>query len=113
MLAASWNGTNDVQQRRTQMPTQTPNITIAQITAVLQAMIAVAVAFGLSITSEQQTAILGLSAVIGLALTLGDAHIRHGRALAVGQIKAAQSGPAGPVVVTPNEAPVRLDGIAH
>jgi hypothetical protein len=111
MLADSWSGTNALNKGGRQMPTQTPNITIAQITAVLQAVIAVAVAFGLSITNEQQTAVLGLSAVIGLALTLGDAHIRHGRALAVGQIKAAQSAPAGAVGVAPNQVPVGFDGM--
>ena len=57
-----------------------PNVTQAQILAVGQAVIAVALAFGLSLSESQQTALIGLSGAIAIALPIADAIIRQGRA---------------------------------
>lgn len=57
----------------------TPSITAAQIVAVAQAAIAVAIAFGLDLTAEQQNALLQLSSVLAASLGIGDAVIRNGR----------------------------------
>lgn len=57
----------------------TPDITKAQVIALLQAIIALAVAFGVSLSSEQQTAIIGLAGAIAVVLPLADAIIRNGR----------------------------------
>jgi hypothetical protein len=58
----------------------TPDITPAQVAAIIQAIIAVALAFGLSISSNERDALIGLSAVIASVLTIADSIIRHGRA---------------------------------
>jgi hypothetical protein len=57
-----------------------PDITKAQIVAVVQSVIAVAAAFGLPLTSQQSTALIGLSGLIAVALTVSDSVIRNGRA---------------------------------
>lgn len=59
---------------------QTPDITKAQIIAIVQAIIAVAAAFGLSMSAEQQTAIIGLAGALAVVLPIADAIIRNGRA---------------------------------
>jgi ABC-type spermidine/putrescine transport system permease subunit I len=41
-----------------------PLLTVASITALVAALIAVGTAFGLSLTPDQQTAVLGLVAVV-------------------------------------------------
>lgn len=61
----------------------TPDITKAQIVATLQAVIAVALAFGLSLTPAQQVAILGLAGIVAGTLHIADAIIRHGRSRAL------------------------------
>lgn len=58
---------------------QKPNITTAQILALIQAAVATAIAFGLSLSEPQQVALLGLAAAVGATLNLGDAVIRNGR----------------------------------
>lgn len=58
---------------------ETPDITKAQVVALLQAIIALAVAFGVSLSAEQQTALIGLAGAIAVVLPLADAIIRNGR----------------------------------
>jgi hypothetical protein len=60
---------------------KTPDITTAQIVALVQAVIGTLVAFSVDITDAQSVAIIALVAVIGATLGLGDAQIRKGRAL--------------------------------
>lgn len=57
----------------------TPDITKAQVVALAQACIAVCVAFGFSLSAQQQSALLGVAAAIAVVLPLADAIIRHGR----------------------------------
>lgn len=59
---------------------ETPDITKAQIVAVITPILACLVAFGVDLSDAQQQAILGLAGVVSTVLTLGDAIIRHGRA---------------------------------
>lgn len=59
---------------------QTPDITKAQIVAIVQPVITCAVAFGAPISEQQTTALLGLAGAISTALVIADAIIRNGRA---------------------------------
>jgi hypothetical protein len=56
-----------------------PDITPAQIVAIVGNVIAVAIAFGAHITKQQQDAILALVGALGAFLILGDAHLRGRR----------------------------------
>jgi hypothetical protein len=58
---------------------ETPDITRAQVVALVQAILAVIVAFGINLSDAQQTAILGLAGAIAIVLPLADAIIRNGR----------------------------------
>lgn len=64
---------------------QTPDITPAQLVAVINALGAVAVAFIPGITSEQSVAIMGLAAAVSGLLIHGDAKIRKARNDRVGR----------------------------
>jgi hypothetical protein len=68
-----------------QMPTVTPQ----QIVAVVGAVIAVAVAFGLNLNTEQQAAIVALAAIVAGMLLHSDAKLRGDRALALATVRAA------------------------
>ncbi len=57
-----------------------PDITPAQIVALIAAVIALAVAFGAPISTEQREAILAFVGVIAAVLIHSDAKIRNGRA---------------------------------
>lgn len=59
-----------------------PNITAAQIVAVVGNAVAVAIAFGAPISTQQQQALLALAAVLGSILVASDAHLRGRRAQA-------------------------------
>jgi len=56
-----------------------PDITAAQIVAVVGAVITVAVAFGVNISKEQQVAILSLAGAVAVILVISDAHLRSRR----------------------------------
>jgi hypothetical protein len=58
----------------------TPDITPAQIIAVVGAVLGVAVAGGLDISQDLQDKILNLITVLAPILLVADAGIRHGRA---------------------------------
>ena len=58
---------------------ETPDITKAQVIALVQAVIALVVAFGIDLTDEQTTAIIGLAGALAIVLPLADAIIRNGR----------------------------------
>jgi hypothetical protein len=58
---------------------KTPDITPAQWTAVVGALIALAAAFGLNISHEKRDALLNVAQVIFPVLVAADAIIRHGR----------------------------------
>lgn len=68
----------------------TPDFTSAQVVALVQAVIAVAVAFSLHITKQQQDAILGLSAILGSVLVWADMKIRKHRVENLAVITASQ-----------------------
>ena len=57
-----------------------PDITPAQVVAIVANVIAVAIAFGVDITKEQQEAILALTGALGAILFISDAHLRGRRA---------------------------------
>lgn len=57
----------------------TPDITKAQIVAVVQAVLAVIVAFGGHVSPAQAQALISLSTALAVALPIADAVIRHGR----------------------------------
>lgn len=61
----------------------TPDITKAQVASIIQAIIAVAIAFGVHIDAAQQVALLGLSGLLAFGLNIGDGLIRHGRSRAL------------------------------
>jgi hypothetical protein len=56
-----------------------PDITAAQIVAVIGAVITAAVAFGADISKEQQVAILSIAGVVAAILVGSDAHLRSRR----------------------------------
>ena len=58
---------------------KTPDITPAQLVAVVGSVISVLVAFGLNLTKEQEQAILNLAQVLAPFLLASDAVIRYGR----------------------------------
>lgn len=69
-----------------------PDITPAQIVAVVGAIIGVLVSSGVDMTQQLQDAILNLVTILSSALVVGDAVVRHGRSRALAP---------PPVVMTP------------
>ena len=61
----------------------TPDITLAQIVAIVGAILGVAVAAGLPLSKELQDSIIDLITVLAPLLLVGDAAIRHGRSRAL------------------------------
>jgi hypothetical protein len=64
---------------------QTPDITpvqklVASAITLLAAVLTVATSFGVDLTTEQITALLGLATALGAFFVVADAVIRHGRA---------------------------------
>lgn len=59
---------------------KTPDITPAQVVALVQAVISVLVSFSVPISDTQSAALLGLTTVVASILIVGDAVIRRGRA---------------------------------
>jgi actin-like ATPase involved in cell morphogenesis len=59
---------------------KTPDLTRAQLLAVLQAAVAAAVAFGAPITAQQGAALLALAGALSVVLVGADAAIRRARA---------------------------------
>jgi len=57
----------------------TPNITTAQMVAVIGAVFALLAAFGLHVTGAERGAIVNLATVLAPVLVAADAVIRHGR----------------------------------
>lgn len=60
----------------------TPDISVAQVVAVVGAVLGVLVAAGLDISKDLQDAIISLITVLAPVLIAGDALIRHGRSRA-------------------------------
>jgi hypothetical protein len=58
----------------------TPSITPAQIAAFLQPILTLLVAFGLPLSENQETAIIGVSGSLSTALIVADMFIRRARA---------------------------------
>ena len=58
---------------------ETPDITKAQIVAIIQPFLTLGISFGLPITNAQQAAILGAGGALSGVLMLADALIRFGR----------------------------------
>lgn len=59
---------------------KTPDVTLAQIVAIVKNALAVAIAFGAPITPSERVSILALSGSLGIALIAADAMIRRARA---------------------------------
>lgn len=69
------------------------DVTRADVLAIIQAVVAVIVAFGLDLSEIQQASILGLASALAIALPLADAKRRNGRVpLAVKQMELEASG---------------------
>lgn len=62
---------------------KTPDITPAQVVALVQAVISVLVAFSVPVSDAQSAALLGLTTIVASILIVGDAVIRRGRAKVV------------------------------
>ena len=58
-----------------------PDVTKAQLIALVQAVLGVAAAFGMDLSDEQRDAILQLVGQLGVALILADAGLRGARNL--------------------------------
>lgn len=58
---------------------ETPDITKAQVIAIVQAVLALVVAFGVHLSDKQQTAIIALAGAVAVVLPVADAIIRNGR----------------------------------
>lgn len=69
---------------------KTPDITPAQIVALVQAVISVLVSFSVPISDAQSAALIGLTTVVASVLIVGDAAIRRGRARVVEATKKAE-----------------------
>jgi hypothetical protein len=61
-----------------------PDITPAQIVALVGALLAVLVSAGLDLSDDLQNSIIQLATVLSSLLVIGDATIRHGRSRALG-----------------------------
>lgn len=83
---------------------KTPDITLAQIVGLVAAVAAMAAAFGLDLTQQQQDAITNLVTVAVPLLFAADAFIRHGRA----KVAAAQAVAPAPTVVDKADVPQQL-----
>ena len=85
-----------------------PDITPAQLLAVVGNVIAVAIAFGTHITHQQQEAILALTGALGAFLIASDAHLRGRRvhAAAIRHVAEVQAGVATPPAQPPRPPPV-------
>lgn len=66
-----------------------PDVTKADVLAIIQAVVALLIAFGLDLSDVQVASIIGLSAVIAGVLPLADAKRRNGRVPLVMQREAA------------------------
>ena len=77
---------------------QMPDITPAQVLAVIGNVIAVAVAFGVHLSKGQEDAILAVAGSLGALLIASDAHLRGRRAHAVAlrHVAEVQAGVAQP-----------------
>lgn len=75
-----------------------PDITKAQIVALVQAIIGVLVAFGAPITEAQSVALIALAAVVATVLVREDARIRQAR-----NQRAAIEAASPPVNAAPDE----------
>lgn len=58
---------------------KTPDITPAQVIAIVGATLGVLTAFGLDLTEEQQQALMNLTQILATVLVGADAVIRYGR----------------------------------
>jgi hypothetical protein len=58
---------------------ETPDVTKAQVIALVQAAIAVALAFGVNLSAAEQTKLLTVSGVIASVIVAADVAIRRGR----------------------------------
>lgn len=72
--------TEDTQGAPAPPPIKLPDTTRAQIVALAQAGLAVAIAFGVPISDAQSVAVIALSTVLGTVLITADAAIRRERA---------------------------------
>lgn len=59
---------------------ETPDVPVAQIIAIVQAVIGALVAFGVPMSDEQSAAIIQLCTALAVGLPIADAVIRNGRA---------------------------------
>lgn len=69
---------------------KTPDITPLQYIAIAQAVLAVAVAFGLHLSPQQETSLLGLAGLLAAVLVGSDMGIRRKRAEQAREIAAVK-----------------------
>jgi len=75
-----WKDHSEMQKEATNTLFKTPDVTPAQIVAIVGAAIAVAAAFGFDLNADQRDSVLQLVTVLSSVLVVGDAAVRHGRA---------------------------------
>jgi hypothetical protein len=85
-----------------------PDHTRAQLVALVQAVIAVLVAFGVDLSDEQSVALLALSGVIGTVLMGADAAIRRERARNADKLR-----PQGTIVATKGPEGSQVKATVH
>lgn len=79
---------------------KTPDITTAQIAAVVGWVVAQAVAYGVLPTAYSQVAVSAGATIVAAAWKLADAHLRGKRAIATATVQAAERS-APPVTALP------------
>jgi hypothetical protein len=83
----------------------TPDITPAQVTGLVASVLALLIAFGVSLTEVQTAAILGFTGIVVGLLLGADAAIRRGRA----RVREAEIVTAAPLI----EDPLVRDPLDH
>jgi hypothetical protein len=77
---------------------QMPDITAAQVVALVGNAIAIAIAFGIDLSTQQQNALMALAASLGAILVLSDSHLRSKRVQAHAVRTAAEIEASAPAV---------------
>jgi hypothetical protein len=89
-------------------PIKLPDTTRAQIVALAQAGLAVAIAFGVPISDTQSVALVALSAVLGTVLITADASIRRERARNIDKLR-----PGTQVSTVRHDVTATFDELVH
>jgi hypothetical protein len=100
--------TEDSQEASAPPPIKLPDTTRAQMVALAQAGLAVAIAFGVPISDTQSVALVTLSAVLGTVLITADASIRRERARNIDKLR-----PGAQVAAPANDFTATVSELVH